>query len=356
MIDQSANPKRRVLYIDDDEALAHLVSKHLKRDNMDVDIATQVSAALDLLQTNTYDAVALDHFMPEKLGIEVLPEIRALPSPPPVIYVTGSEDSRVAIAALKAGAADYVIKDVAGEFLQLLSSIIEQAVLHEEMRRAKLRAEREMQLAREKAELLLREVNHRVANSLAMVASLVHLQEANVEDPAARFALAETQNRIVAIAQVHRSLYTSDNVTSVTMQDYLARIVQDLEQSLTREGNTAHVKLVADAVSLPPDKAVAVGVIITELVTNAFKYAYSIESPGPVLIRLVRETAGGVMLEVGDSGRGMGKPGAAGSKSATANGTGLGMKIVRTMARSLESEIAIHDNEPGLRVQLAFAA
>ncbi len=245
--------------------------------------------------------------------------------------------------------AEPVVKDVAGEFLSLLSPIIEQALQHEETRRAKARAEHEMRIAREKAELLLREVNHRVANSLAMVASLVHLQEVNVGDPAARFALAETQNRTSAIAQVHRSLYTSDNVSSVTMTEYLQRIVGDLEQSLTRDsGGTAHVKLEADPVSLPPDKAVAVGVIITELVTNAFKYAYSLEAPGPVLIRLVRQGADNLQLEVGDNGRGL-PPG----KRAT--GTGLGMKIVRTMAMSLDSEVAIHDNLPGTRVQLAFA-
>jgi two-component sensor histidine kinase/CheY-like chemotaxis protein len=349
MSEPPAQRVRHVLYIDDDEALAMLVAKHLRRDGFNVHAAHSAQQALDILRERSFDAVALDHFMPERLGLEVLPDIRALPNAPPVIYVTGSEDSRIAVAALKAGAADYVVKDVAGEFLSLLSSIIEQALQHEETRRAKAKAEHEMRIAREKAELLLREVNHRVANSLAMVASLVHLQEASVEDPAARFALAETQNRITAIAQVHRSLYTSDNVSSVSMAEYLERIVADLEQSLTRDsGGTAHVKLAADAVSLSPDKAVAVGVIITELVTNAFKYAYSLETPGPVTVRLARQAAGHVVLEVGDSGRGL----VPGQKAA---GTGLGMKIVRTMAMSLDSELSIQDNRPGTRVQLAFA-
>lgn len=341
-------PTRRVLYIDDDEGLALLVAKHLRRENFTVETATSATQALEILRRDIFDVVALDHFMPERSGLELLPDIRALPDAPPVIYVTGSEDSRIAVAALKAGAADYVVKDVAGDFLSLLGPTIAQAVQHEETRRAKVKAEYEMRIAREKAELLLREVNHRVANSLAMVASLVHLQEVNVEDPAARFALAETQNRITAIAQVHRSLYTSDNVSSVTMSEYLQSIVGDLEQSLTSDsGRVAHVKLEADAVSLPPDKAVAVGVIITELVTNAFKYAYTLDAPGSVMIRLVRQD-GTLQLEVGDKGRGLppGRP---------ATGTGLGMKIVRTMAMSLNSEVAIHDNAPGTRVQLAFS-
>lgn len=349
MTDASAHPPRRVLYVDDDEALATLVAKHLRRDGYTIEIATEASQALEILRERKFDAVALDHFMPGRLGLDVLPEIRALANAPPVIYVTGSEDSRIAVAALKAGAADYVVKDVAGEFLSLLSSIIEQAVQHEETRRAKVKAEHEMRVAREKAELLLREVNHRVGNSLAMVASLVHLQEASVEDPAARFALAETQNRISAIAQVHRSLYTSDNVSSVSMAEYLTRIVQDLESSLSFDGRASRLTLQADAVDLPPDKAVAVGVIITELVTNAFKYAYALDKPGRVLVRLARDGAGALELEVSDNGRGF-NGGAVRPK-----GTGLGMKIVRTMAMSLESEVAIHDNAPGTRVHLAFA-
>lgn len=352
MSEATARPPRRILYVDDDEALAMLVAKHLRRDGFVVEVATQAQRALDVLREQTFDAVALDHFMPERLGLEVLPEIRALPNAPPVIYVTGSEDSRVAVAALKAGAADYVVKDVAGEFLSLLSSIIEQAVQHEEMRRAKVKAEHEVRLARDKAELLLREVNHRVANSLAMVASLVNLQQASVQDPAARFALAETQNRIHAVAQVHRSLYTSDNVSSVSMKEYLTRIVQDLEQSLTRGDTTTHLRLEADPINLPPDKAVAIGVIVTELVTNAFKYAYSMEQQGPVLVRLAREASGKLRLEVSDNGGGI-APAAAGARP---SGTGLGMKIVRTMAMTLQSEVAIHDNAPGTRVQMAFAA
>lgn len=348
MTDAEKTSQRNILYVDDDEALAVLVARHLRREGFDVCVAHNALDALKILQETRFDAVALDHFMPERLGLDVLPEIRALPSAPPVIYVTGSEDSRIAIAALKAGAADYVIKDVAGEFLTLLSPIIEQAVRHEETLRAKAQAEEEMRIAREKAELLLREVNHRVANSLAMVASLVHLQEASLKDPAARFALSETQNRISAIAQVHRSLYTSDDVSSVRMPGYLSAILQDLEQSLSPEDGSARVSLECAPVTLSTDKAVALGVIITELVTNSFKYAYSLEEPGPVFVEL-RESDEEICLNVKDQGKGTTQ-----SASGTAIGTGLGMKIVRTMCMTLEGDFSLEDNNPGLRVRLSF--
>ena len=348
MTDAEQKPGRTILYVDDDETLAVLVARRLRREGFDVEVASNALDALKILQEKTFDAVALDHFMPERLGLDILPEIRALPAAPPVVYVTGSEDTRIAIAALKAGAADYVIKDTAGEFLTLLSPIIDQDVRHEETLRAKAQAEEEMRIAREKAELLLREVNHRVANSLAMVASLVHLQQASLKDPAARFALSETQNRITAIAQVHRSLYTSDDVSSVQMPGYVQSILQDLEQSLTHEGGATHVTCECDAVTLSTDRAVAVGVIITELVTNAFKYAYSLEQPGPVFVE-VRDKGEEICLAVIDQGKGTTE-----SASGKATGTGLGMKIVRTMCMTLEGEYTIEDNNPGLKVKLAF--
>lgn len=135
--------------------------------------------------------------------------------PPPVVYVTSSGDTRVAVAALKAGAADYVPKDVAGEFLELLATAIEGAIEQARLRREKSAAEEAVREERDRAEMLLREVNHRVGNSLALVAALVRMQSAAVSDPAAVEALKETQARITAIAGIHRRLYTSDDVRFV---------------------------------------------------------------------------------------------------------------------------------------------
>ncbi|WP_204280696.1 response regulator, partial [Serratia marcescens] len=77
-----------------------------------MELAEGGEAGLARLGQGGIDLVALDHHMPDRTGLDLLPEIRALPDAPPVVYVTGSEDSRVAVAALKAGAVDYVWKDV----------------------------------------------------------------------------------------------------------------------------------------------------------------------------------------------------------------------------------------------------
>ncbi len=134
------------------------------------------------------DAVGLDQNMPGLDGLQTLERISALPDPPPVIFVTAEQDSRVAISALKAGAFDYVIKDIQGEFLPLLSAAIQTALDASRLRRAKEAAEAEVREARDRFEalaaeraLLMREVNHRVGNSLQLIASMLKLQASNAD-------------------------------------------------------------------------------------------------------------------------------------------------------------------------------
>jgi two-component sensor histidine kinase len=285
--------------------------------------------------------------MPDREGLEVLTEIRRRPDAPPVIYVTGSEDSRVAVAALKAGAVDYVWKDVHGQFLELLGSAIGGALEGERLRRAQEEAEQEIRDARDRAEALLREVNHRVANSLQLVASLVMLQAAAIRDPAAAEALRETQHRISAIAQVHRRLYTSQDVRFVEMQSYLGSLVEELQATMTATGREHPIELVAEPIKVPTDKAVSIGVIVTELVTNAYKYAYP-SSTGAIRVRFARSGEDAVTLLVEDDGIGL-------PSNGEPRGTGIGTKIVNAMATNLRAVVEHDPAHAGTRIRLGFA-
>ena len=127
----------RVLYVDDDPGLARLVQKGLERRGYAVETAQDGDSGLRRIEQGGIDVVALDHYMPGQDGLETLARIRALPDPPPVVYVTGTQESSVAVAALKAGASDYVVKTIGEEFLPLLTAAIEQAMHAVGLRRAK---------------------------------------------------------------------------------------------------------------------------------------------------------------------------------------------------------------------------
>jgi PAS domain S-box-containing protein len=133
--------RARILYIDDDPGLCRLVRKDFERQGYVIEIATDGASGVARIAQGGIDVVALDHYMPNQDGLETLGSIRTLAEPPPVIYVTAMQEGRVAVAALKAGAADYVAKDVQGEFLVLLQRAIDTAFNAVKLRRAKESAE-----------------------------------------------------------------------------------------------------------------------------------------------------------------------------------------------------------------------
>jgi PAS domain S-box-containing protein len=148
-------PRAVVLYIDDDPGLCRLVQKDLQRQGYVVEIATDGASGLVRIAQGGIDVVALDHYMPSQDGLEILASIRDLAAPPPVIYVTAMQEGRVAVAALKAGAADYVAKDAQGEFLPLLQRAIDAALDAVMLRRAKEAAEAESKLAWQLAQCIV---------------------------------------------------------------------------------------------------------------------------------------------------------------------------------------------------------
>ena len=341
-----------LLYIDDDPALARLVDRGLTRLGFKVVHAASGTAGLKRLKQGGIDAIALDQYMPGLDGLETLAQIRAIPDAPPVVFVTASQDSKIAVTALKAGAADYLVKDVQGDFVPLLHVAVNGALRRAALQKARDEAEAEIHASRDRfaalaaeREVLLREVNHRVGNSLQIIASLLHLQASSASQDDVKAALTNAMGRVAAVAQVHRRLYTSHDLKSVLLNQYLDALLEDLRRSA--EGNRmSRLTLQAETVEIDPDRAVAIGIIVNELVMNAVKYAYP-DGAGPIHVDL-RTLGEDIVLSIADDGVGL-------NGKSDPRSTGMGQRIVSAMGTKLEASVERDPDHAGTRIVVRFA-
>jgi two-component sensor histidine kinase len=345
----SATPT--LLYVDDDKALARLVERGLTRHGFCVEHAPDGESGLARIAQGGIDVIALDQYMTGLDGLETLERIQAIPGAPPVVFVTASQDSKIAVTALKAGAADYLVKDTLGEFVPLLQVAAEVAMRQANIQKARDEAEAEVRASRDRyaalaaeREVLLREVNHRIGNSLQIIASLLHLQANSSPDENIKAALTSAMGRVAAVAQVHRRLYTSHDLKSVLLNQYLEALLEDLRRSA--EGNRmSRLDLKAEPVEIDPDRAVAIGIIVNELVMNAVKYAYP-DGPGPIHVELAVNDHN-IELSIADDGVGL-------NARTDPRSTGMGQRIVSAMAQKLEAQAERDPAHAGTRIVLRF--
>lgn len=206
-------------------------------------------------------------------------------------------------------------------------------------------ANNEMRQARDRARTLLAEVNHRVANSLMLVGSLIGLQSRALQDASAKAALEEAHARVQAIAMAHRRLYDDGDVREVALDKYLAEL---LEQFRTAAGaaDGISLKYELEPLKLKTDASINLGVIVSEWVMNAFKYAYP-NKAGEVRVILTSDKQSHATLSVEDDGVGR-------DDQAKPKGTGVGTRIVSAMAASMGAAIEYGARSPGTSARLSF--
>ncbi|WP_091752576.1 histidine kinase dimerization/phosphoacceptor domain -containing protein [Methylobacterium sp. ap11] len=223
---------------------------------------------------------------------------------------------------------------------EALAQAVEGVVLRQQRKITELTgllADKERLLAQK--DLLTREIDHRVKNSLQIVSAFLQMQRRQVTDPASQAAFAETAARVMSVARVHDSLYQAESVEEVDLGQTIENLCADLA-GMAGKGHA--VDLDAEpGLMVPYRKAVALSLIATELITNAFKYAYA-EAGGRVAVSVAGETEGRIRLSVCDEGQGL----PAGWSDAPARGTGLGMKLVRAMLDQINARLEV-ENRPG---------
>jgi two-component sensor histidine kinase len=339
----------QVLYIDDDEGICRLVEKALTKSGFAVSIAHDAHRGLQLLRTQPFSVIGLDHILPGHDGFDAFDMLAREADCPPIIYVTGHEDINIAVQALRAGASDFVIKDVQGHFLTLLERACRRAVDKDRMRREKDRAEQDMREANArlaqlnaKQAVMLREINHRIGNSLQLITSMIRMQSMSTQSTEAKQVLQQAIERVIAVSQVHQRLYTSDDIQFVEMRPYINQILADHQITAKLQG----CKLTTEVLDcrLETDRAIALGIIVTELVTNALRHAYP-DQPGPIRVLLQTCDPETYQLSVEDDGIGM---------LPERRSTAIGAKIVDGMAKRLKATLKIDQRDSGTRLALNF--
>ncbi|NVN11526.1 sensor histidine kinase [Nguyenibacter vanlangensis] len=210
----------------------------------------------------------------------------------------------------------------------------------------------EQRLARASArqDLLLKEMHHRVKNNLQIVASLLNLQGNRIRLPEAREEFAQARDRVRALATLHRYLYSDGELLSLSMEQFVTELCHQIFQAAGEDqGGRITLSVDAEGLELGPDQAVPMALIVTEIVSNAIKYAFPDGRHGSVAVMLARADGRHARLSVADDGIGL----AEGHRRSTEQRSGLGTQLIRGFVRQLGGVMDISE-ENGTRYVLLF--
>jgi chemotaxis family two-component system sensor kinase Cph1 len=199
-------------------------------------------------------------------------------------------------------------------------------------------SEQEQALAQK--EVLLREMNHRIQNSLQLVSSFLALQARASADAGFQEAVEEARRRLGAVSLVHRRLYRADQIEKIDMARYVEELWEEMVSGMDPEwGRLARLHL--SPLQVSTDQAVTLGLIVTELIINANKYAYG-GAPGRLDITVAQD-GGDIRLIVADQGKG---------RAGSPDGSGFGSRMMTALVSQLSGALDYQDNLPGTRAVL----
>ena len=224
---------------------------------------------------------------------------------------------------------DFTEHDIA--FLQGAANIVGMAIERE-------RYQRKLQAALERQQILLKEMNHRVKNSLSIIVSLFRLQAKEIGNPVLTESLEEAAHRVQAIARAHERLYQDDNIEHLDIGHYIEQVCGDLNEADTR----CHILIEAQpGILIDTDRGISLALIVNELVTNAAKHAYANHQGGTIWVHVTCGADGLVQVSVRDEGVGL--P----ADFDTRKVKGLGMRIIRAFSQQLNSQLTVNRRAPG---------
>jgi len=205
----------------------------------------------------------------------------------------------------------------------------------------------ELSVALDEKEILMQEIHHRVKNNLAKIVALLDLQISVADHPAVEKSLSNSKSRINSMTLIHEKLYQTQKYQTVRLDTYLKDLVTTIHQTYTDENQNVHLDFDLEEVSFSVDKTVVCGLLVNELVVNAFKYAFANNDEGVLSMELKKEGKY-IKLRISDDGPGL--PGAFGK----IEGEGLGTILIQNFAEQLEADLQVQSDENGTSFSFTF--
>lgn len=353
----------RLLHVEDSLSDAAFTERALTKAGYTVSSERVVNARemRAALGKNCWDLIIADYRLPEFDAPSALMLLHESGFDIPFIVVSGAMGEDLAVAMMRAGAQDYLLKDDLARLAPAVEREIrdahtrrqreqaEAALSESEQRFSLQRAALERQTALlQQRETMLREIHHRVKNNMQVMSSLLNLQSRVASNPEISRMLQENQNRIQSMALLHEILYQSEDLAVVDFSKYVRRMVEHLFRSYGVDNRQISLRAELDAVALELDDALPCGLLISEVVSNSLKHGFPEGRRGEVRISLRPQPVGSVSLVLSDSGVGL-PPGLDWTTSRS-----LGLRLVRALGLQLRASLEIR-SQGGTEVKLVFS-
>ena len=331
------NPANRhdisVLFVDDNESIRKLYQRLLEKHVNNFYIARNGHNGLELYKENKPDLVITDINMPIMDGLEMVREIKNIDPNAKIVVMSAYSVKENFIESINLGVDGYLMKPVeAKKLLSLIDEFAGITMMKWELvskERKRQEAEDFLKKSLAEKEVLLREVHHRVKNNMQIISSILRMQSRTIEDPNLKDFLQESQNRIHSMALIHENLYSNESLANIKFSNYVESLTGNIARTYANQQARVRFDFQMDDSYLPIDIAIPCGLIINELISNSFKYAFKNRDHGTISIHF-KEEENSYKLTVRDDGIGISKD------LDIKNTKSLGLKIIHKLAKQID--------------------
>ena len=332
-----------ILNVNDNEPGRYATTRILNRAGFQVLEAGTGKEALRLARSASPQLVVLDVNLPDVSGIDVCRQLKTDPATAGIMVLQVSATNIAVldrVSSLSAGADSFLVEPMEPEELEAVARALLR--LH--------RTEAELRRSLAERELLLREVNHRVKNSLQLVLSMLSLQGSEFREAGAKELFAKAIARVTAIASIHERLYQDTDPLSIDMQTYLSGLCAELARAGIGDERHADLRTDLEPLRLPTENGVSLALIVNELVMNALKHGRPTDRSAIIRVSLRQLETGQARLTIADNGPGT-SPDQAGITAKPTSG--LGSRLTNMLVRQLNGQMRIEHTD-GYAAHITF--